>query len=188
MAGKLTQQDFGIPEVRQGMQDLTSDINKSINSIKSLVSESSKLSKGGIAKSSKAAADNLNKAAKATDNLTKEQKELVASMGELEKLRKQSIKTQGKSNVSETQTAKNLMRSKIALQEKTSAQRRSIKEEIQLKQAVMQSSIALRSNAKTIAQAEKQNKFLRIAVRHVDETTEKGRRTIEKYNTAIDRN
>jgi len=174
MAGKLTQQDFGIPEVRQGMRDLTSDINKSVNSIKNLVSESSKLSKGGIAKSSKEAADNLKKAAKATKHVTEEQKVLAASMQEIEKLRKQNIQTQAKINTVNKENTKALRKRKVQLQETN--------------KVLKQKDIIENKNAGTLEKLAAKNQLLLNKRKKLNLETKTGRKQLSLINKQLDRN
>lgn len=133
------------------------------------------------AKSQKAVNESQQQSEKIVDEVT-------ASMAELKKIQDQNAKVQAQLNVQITDSNKELVSNKIALQEEQKALRDSIKadnDRIKTQEAVNK---ALTTSAKTIAEAQAQNSALRKAVKEVDVTTQSGRDTIAKYNKVIEQN
>lgn len=175
---------------------MATDINKTLNleaailNLETLISRVEKLNEY-LNQFVKTAAD----AAKAQTALSGAQaegekvvEESAAGVSELEKLQQQQLKTAQKLEVSRSSANEELIRNKVALQQVNAEVTAKVKAEREAATAQAAATKALTTSVKTIREAEKQNKALRLAVKNVDTTTKEGRKQIEEYNKVIEEN
>lgn len=134
----------------------------------------------------------LNSAVKQGTDTTKQSDEAgkakKKTLTEIEKLEKQNIKTLNKLKAAASEENIQLIESKTALAAKNKAIRDNVKAENERISAIRNAENALEKEIKTIRDAEKQNRALSLAVKNLDTTTKKGRATIARYNSVIDKN
>ena len=123
----------------------------------------------------------VNDTAKATEKLTVDEIERA-------KLQDKAIDTAEKLTAVNSSENEQLIKNRVALQAANKEIRDKAKAEQEASTSTEKANKILQTNAKTIREAQTQNKALRVAIKDVDVTTEAGTKRIEELNKKIDEN